>query len=696
MDRYVPPSRSDDRPAMYRFGEDRNSRPSGGDSYRPGEFSFRAQDNSAPRFPRERHAPPPQQHYQRRGRALPQGSSYDRNRDPRRKPYQPKPRWRPPPTSERPLLCAEREATPEQLKDMVEAEARFRAVEDLSDSQESDMELDSDSQPCDGASSDDERPVQKRVKTSAAVNSDVASEAPKWSNPDPYTALPPVHDAAAKRKDFVGLIRKAKTLSGKENAAAGVSTDFISFGFDDVPDEAEPASESDDSELEIIATREVVKDAKSKKFSHLDNLHPDRTAPGVSSASASVDMLGPPPSMPPGLLPNFPGASRSLDVWPPPPPLPPTNDNPMSRKRTRDELDDEVTNLQQDFAGGKKKGGKINGDIIQEWRAKRKDTSTPWCTVDHSVTENLGHRLHKEIIDFYEFVKPQHFENEVRHDLVHRVGNFLRRRYPNCEIRFFGSFAAGLYLPNADMDLVVLSKSFIATGRPFAGQQKADLRAFANHLTKDRLSKDRAIPIVAKVPIVKYVDAQTDLRVDISFDNDTGLVANNTYNEWKAQYPAMPYIVTLVKQFLAMRGLNEVFSGGLGGFSITCMVVSLMQCMPQLQSKNMDPMHNLGEIFMAFLDFYGNKLNTESTGIQMTPPYLFSKVCASSSAFFQKSDLLTSDSVRKGVSPTTQPSRGLCPSLILIESRMISPSDHTTSRRCYDASPRHTPLFKRR
>jgi hypothetical protein len=51
----------------------------------------------------------------------------------------------------------------------------------------------------------------------------------------------------------------------------------------------------------------------------------------------------------------------------------------------------------------------------------------------------------------------------------------------------------------------------------------------------------------ARVPILKFVDKLTGLRVDLSFDNDSGLVANETFQQWKAEYPAMPVIVVLQK-----------------------------------------------------------------------------------------------------------------------------------------------------
>jgi non-canonical poly(A) RNA polymerase PAPD5/7 len=90
----------------------------------------------------------------------------------------------------------------------------------------------------------------------------------------------------------------------------------------------------------------------------------------------------------------------------------------------------------------------------------------------------------------------------------------------------------------------------------------------------------------------------------------------------------MPILVTLIKHLLAMRGLNEPVNGGIGGFSVTCLVVSLLQNMPQVQSGSMIPEHHLGEILMEFLDLYGNQFNFETTAIQLNPPGYIPKVSA--------------------------------------------------------------------
>lgn len=215
----------------------------------------------------------------------------------------------------------------------------------------------------------------------------------------------------------------------------------------------------------------------------------------------------------------------------------------------------------------------------------------------------------------------------MRTELVHRVNSALgTRRFPQDSGRIlcFGSFPAGLYLPTADMDLVYTSDRHYNGGPPVLdfsqkGAHKSLLRKAARRLNDTRMCKVYPTVIAnAKVPIIKFYDSLTGLQVDISFENLSGVQAQATFAEWKRQYPDMIYMVALLKQFLAMRGLNEVHTGGIGGFSIICLVVSYIQ-----HSKKPE---NLGECFLGFLDYYGNKFDLASQRIQMYPPAVVNKV----------------------------------------------------------------------
>lgn len=151
-------------------------------------------------------------------------------------------RFFPKPTSERPLLSRQRETTPELLGSNQDGQEKqqlkFARPDELTDSDEAEM---------DESSSEDDGTQPRKKRLVQLAPSAAAVEPPKWSNPDPYTALPPTDVTQTKRPDFVKLIRKARvaaTAAGPVTSGDAVTTneDFISFGAedDDVADENTP------------------------------------------------------------------------------------------------------------------------------------------------------------------------------------------------------------------------------------------------------------------------------------------------------------------------------------------------------------------------------------------------------------------------------------------------------------------------
>jgi non-canonical poly(A) RNA polymerase PAPD5/7 len=107
----------------------------------------------------------------------------------------------------------------------------------------------------------------------------------------------------------------------------------------------------------------------------------------------------------------------------------------------------------------------------------------------------------------------------------------FQNRYAGIEIHAFGSFASGVYLSTADIDLVILSDSFRHTGVRSFGEKKGELHAISDFLESIHIAVPDSIECVAhaRVPIVRFVDSLTGLRVDMSFDNNSGLIAAETF-----------------------------------------------------------------------------------------------------------------------------------------------------------------------
>lgn len=66
--------------------------------------------------------------------------------------------------------------------------------------------------------------------------------------------------------------------------------------------------------------------------------------------------------------------------------------------------------------------------------------------------------LHEEINHFYEYILPTPCEHAVRIEVVKRAENLIHALWPQALVEIFGSFRTGLFLPNSDIDLVVLGE----------------------------------------------------------------------------------------------------------------------------------------------------------------------------------------------------------------------------------------------
>jgi non-canonical poly(A) RNA polymerase PAPD5/7 len=606
-------SRSPRRDDIYRFGGanlrggDGNPRRDydNGDSYGRGDFSFRKETQT--QWPTEPYADrnrrPRNSHNNRGGRGGRGGRWQARGSKA---------------ANERQILNTgmDRDVTPERLAGMTNGAVLFNP-DDISedDSNESDADMDEDSSGGDKVSNglakvdSEEGPLTKRPRKE--LDKTDGNDKPKWSNPDPYYLAPILEDANAKKKDVVEIIRKAKIAAEKEKEqstnAVAKNDDFISFAMDE--DEEEDKSDhisisSDDAPVETFTTGTANESRAENSsttsnpvpFSHLTNFHPL-----LASSSATTSSRSQPTT----------DTRRETDTWPPR-----SNQDAINMPQRRDG---------NSKHNGNKRKRNENGDLTSEWIEDNRARAIPWVKEDHSNLKSTSVWLHKEICDFYEFVRPTAHEHAIRKNLVDRIARALKKNYRDYTLHSFGSYAYGIYLPTADMDLCLVSDRYQRTGQADINLNYSQLRKALVCLQQAGIPADHDQQVIAKakVPIIKFVDRLTGLKVDISFENTTGITALSSFNSWKAEFPQFTALVTLIKQFLLMRDLNEVFSGGLGGFSVACLVVSMLQHSPDVQSANPP---TLGALLLRFFKLYGNDFNMTSLAISVNPPMYIPKV----------------------------------------------------------------------
>lgn len=209
--------------------------------------------------------------------------------------------------------------------------------------------------------------------------------------------------------------------------------------------------------------------------------------------------------------------------------------------------------------------------------------------------------LHTEIEQFYAHMVPTPIEHYVRLNVVKRIESIVRNLWPTARVEVFGSFRTGLYLPTSDIDLVVIGS-----------WEKLPLRTLEQELSIREVAEPTSIRVLdkASVPIIKLTDRESQVKVDISFNMESGVQSAELIKDYRAKYPVLSKLVLVLKQFLLQRDLNEVFTGGISSYSLILMCISFLQLHPRQIPDNA----NLGVLLLEFFELYGRKFNYMKTG----------------------------------------------------------------------------------
>lgn len=336
--------------------------------------------------------------------------------------------------SNRAFLQTNRAPTPELMPGMDEEETgvKFKSIEDVSDSEEAEMEMSDDENAA------PEQPTKKSKTVGKAADGD---SVPRWSNPDPYTALPPPDESQRKKKDVVKLIRKARVEASSATVAkVDPADDFISFDLADEDDDpSKDWTRQSRMPRPVNSGMGVAGAPTGPRFSHNTNLHnqqppsaPQAAVPTPISNQQVQAQVNNQTLQARTNIQNVPGRVNNQNA-----PAPATNQMNQARvsqngqvpnnENFRFEFTPPEANttlakvsrpskpLNLDTAsdpalGSRKRNirdeikaapvlhkvgkgvqrGKVNGDVLKEWKPRADVSSTPWLEIDHSDTANMG------------------------------------------------------------------------------------------------------------------------------------------------------------------------------------------------------------------------------------------------------------------------------------------------------------------
>ncbi|GMF52263.1 unnamed protein product [Phytophthora fragariaefolia] len=236
--------------------------------------------------------------------------------------------------------------------------------------------------------------------------------------------------------------------------------------------------------------------------------------------------------------------------------------------------------------------------------------SRPWMRQRQGYFNgNVYEGLHDEIMDFVSFISPTEQELRARAELIEEMRHVVKGLWPEATVETFGSHYTQMFLPQSDIDMVLF-------GVP---EGKAPLFKLAQCLEEKELVSYLEVIDKARIPIVKMVHKASDIHVDVSFNVAGGLATGDLVKHYMRVYPSFRPLTLVLKYFMAQRGPNETYTGGVGSFLLQMMVISFLQHHGRvLGAEHDDPkFNNLGRLLMGFFTLYGRDFNYTELAISV-------------------------------------------------------------------------------
>mmetsp|Transcript_11498 Transcript_11498/g.16859 ORF Transcript_11498/g.16859 Transcript_11498/m.16859 type:complete len:438 (-) Transcript_11498:962-2275(-) len=306
-----------------------------------------------------------------------------------------------------------------------------------------------------------------------------------------------------------------------------------------------------------------------------------------------------------------------------------TNDDFVSFVRVQDSEDEAE---ERDFSNG--------GFLNQNETIMCSGVLPPWMSHPSDAYINPLVRLHNEIVDFCSLMEPRPNELRQREKLVERFTRLAESCFKGCKVSVFGSQATGLLLPTSDIDITIVLKE--------GGKEDEETKTKENQVLQDQEDMENwnisgtssslsPLHILAsalgtewiedlkylevientRVPLVKFMTTD-GLAMDISFNQDNGPRAAALMKTFLQAMPPLRPLTFVLKYYLALRGLNEPYSGGIGSYMLQLMIVSFLQHRERDSYNHRRPsVYNLGCLLVEFMELYGFDFNYMTTGISV-------------------------------------------------------------------------------
>lgn len=246
---------------------------------------------------------------------------------------------------------------------------------------------------------------------------------------------------------------------------------------------------------------------------------------------------------------------------------------------------------------------------------------TPWTSTNEYAgrSHTVNYCLTSDINRFAEYIRPTIAEQRARSAVVEETLEFIRTALDPATTgaELFGSEKSGIALPFSDIDIRLYDVKFsdASHSRLFPRLQRLQKAMFDSD--KFMLATIRN----ATHPILNCHHRESGIDVQI-VAGDSSFSQQEVVKKYVRQIPQLREVYYVVRTVLSMRGLVDVYSGGMGSYGTFVMVLAILL----RRTKTMKSGNEVtsGSQLIAFLDSFCN-LDTHRYGLAAHPRTLFKK-----------------------------------------------------------------------
>ncbi|KAF0521905.1 putative Non-canonical polyA RNA polymerase PAPD5/7 [Gigaspora margarita] len=259
----------------------------------------------------------------------------------------------------------------------------------------------------------------------------------------------------------------------------------------------------------------------------------------------------------------------------------------------------------------KKKIKKLKKEALERntWRTP-KQIEKPWLIQDPNAKyTSVTQRLHYEIIELVNYLIPTDVERLLRAFVIKRIELVIKEHIQNAEIMVFGSVNTGLYLPTSDIDI-----SCFVHAEP-----KSAMFTIAKLFETLKICASKPTMVTtARIPVIKFQEYYTKFNVDICINQMSGYYSAVAIRRYMERWPSLGSLVIVAKCFLTHHKLDCPASGGMGGYTLFCLMLNFFQLHPEIQTGRIIPDdENLGVLLIEFFELYGIDFNYKQLAIRV-------------------------------------------------------------------------------